>query len=417
MRFTTLQEWLRWQETLHPTEIDLGLDRVQAVLQRMRLGPPGFSVISVAGTNGKGSSVAMLDAIYRAAGYKTGAYISPHIKRYNERISINGEAVSDDALCGVFEHIDRSRGNISLTYFEFGTLAAIALLQQAKVDIAIMEVGLGGQLDAVNVLDADAALITSIGLDHQAWLGNTRESIALEKAGIARPQRPVVCGDPAPPQNLLDFLRALDAPLYVLNRDFFYHKENAGTWRWRSKEQQRYGLPLPALRGDIQLYNAAAVLMVVQLLAESFPVSNANIRVGLLTAIQPGRFQVIPGTVPMIVDVAHNPQAAQALAATLKQMPCRGKTHAVFGVMKDKDVSGILNALRDGVGYWYLADLKVERALAAKDIQSIMQNNRISAPVSCHASVRLAKESAMAAASKEDRVLVFGSFYVVSEIL
>ncbi|HEY5603743.1 MAG TPA: bifunctional tetrahydrofolate synthase/dihydrofolate synthase [Gammaproteobacteria bacterium] len=417
MRFTTLQDWLQWQETLHPTEIDLGLDRVRAVLQRMRLGQPGFSLISVAGTNGKGSSVAMLDAIYRAAGYKTGAYLSPHIKRYNERISINGAAVSDAELCEVFELIDQCRGDISLTYFEFGTLAAIALLQQAKIDIAILEVGLGGRLDAVNVLDADVALITSIGLDHQAWLGNTREAIALEKAGIARPHRPIVCGDPAPPGNLLGYLRALDAPVYVLNRDFFYHKEDAGTWRWQSEGRQRYGLPMPVLRGDMQLHNAASALMVVQLLEARFPVNNAGIRTGLLTATQPGRFQVIPGKVTMVVDVAHNPQAAQALAVTLQQMPCRGKTHAVFGVMKDKDVSGIIAALRDVVDCWYLADLAVERAMAAKAIQAIMQEKGISAPISCHASVLLAKDSALRSANPADRVLVFGSFYVAAEIL
>ncbi|WP_455208528.1 bifunctional tetrahydrofolate synthase/dihydrofolate synthase [Kaarinaea lacus] len=417
MRFATLNEWLHWQESLHPTEIDLGLDRVQAVLQRMQLGKPGFAIISVAGTNGKGSCVAMLDAIYRAAGYQVGSYVSPHIKRYNERITVNGETVSDDALCEVFERIDQCRGDVSLTYFEFGTLAAIALLQQANVDIAIMEVGLGGRLDAVNVLDADVALITSIGVDHQAWLGDDRESIALEKAGIARPQRPTVCGDPEAPHNLLDYLRELASPLHLINRDFYYDKDNAGTWSWRCEQRQRYGLPLPALRGDFQLLNAAATLMVVQLLEENFPVSNANVRAGLLTATQPGRFQVIPGPVRMIVDVAHNPQAAQALAATLKQMPCSGKTHAVFGVMKDKDVAGIVKALRDVVDHWHVADLAVARAMSATDIRSILMQSGVDVPVTCHNSVKLAKESAVKLATEQDRVLVFGSFYVVSEIL
>jgi dihydrofolate synthase/folylpolyglutamate synthase len=417
MRFATLTEWLRWQESLHPSEIDLGLDRVQVVLQRMQLNKPAFTLVTVAGTNGKGSCVAMLDAIYRAAGYKTGTYISPHIKRYNERIAINGELVSDEALCEVFEFIDQCRGDTSLTYFEFGTLAAIALLQQAQVDIAIMEVGLGGRLDAVNVLDADVALIASIGLDHQAWLGEDRESIALEKAGIARAQRPTVCGDPLPPQNLLDYLKQLDSPLYLINRDFLFEKESDVTWCWRSQRQQRYGLPMPALRGDIQLYNASSALMVTELLAENFPVSNAHVRTGLLTATQPGRFQVIPGEVTMIVDVAHNPQAALALAATLKQMPCTGKTHAVFGVLKDKDVAGIVCALRDVVDSWHLAELEVERALATKEIQAVLQRIGIAEPVTCHTSVKLAKDSAIASANKEDRVLVFGSFYVVSEVL
>jgi len=417
MRFTTLNEWLRWQESLHPSEIDLGLDRVRAVLQRMQLGKPEFGLISVAGTNGKGSSVAMLDAIYRAAGYRTGAYISPHIKLYNERIIINGEQVTDSDLCDVFEFIDQCRGDISLTYFEFGTLAAIALLQQARVDIAILEVGLGGRLDAVNVLDADVALITSIGLDHQAWLGNNRESIALEKAGIARSQRPVVCGDPEPPQNFFDHLKKLDASLYQINRDFVFEMENNTGWCWRSQRHQRCGLPLPALRGQFQLYNAASALMVVELLQEKFPVNNTNVRSGLLTATQPGRFQVIPGEIAMIVDVAHNPQSALALAATLKEMPCDGKTHAVFGVLKDKDVAGIINALRDEVDSWHLADLQVERATLAKQIQAVMQSCGIEVPVRCHESVKLAKDSAMSMANKGDRVLVFGSFYVVSEVL
>ncbi|WP_455221276.1 bifunctional tetrahydrofolate synthase/dihydrofolate synthase [Kaarinaea lacus] len=417
MRFATLNEWLRWQESLHPSEIDLGLDRVQAVLQRMQLGKIEFALISVAGTNGKGSCVAMLDAIYRAAGYRTGAYISPHIKRYNERITINGEQVSDEALCKVFEFIDQCRGDISLTYFEFGTLAAIALLQQAQIDIAILEVGLGGRLDAVNVLDADVALITSIGLDHQAWLGDDRESVALEKAGIARSQRPTICGDPDPPQNLFDYLRKLDSPLYQVNRDFYFQKESDTSWRWHSQQHQRFGLPLPALRGDFQLYNAASALMVIELLQEKFPVNNANVRSGLLTATQPGRFQVIPGDVTMIIDVAHNPQSATALAATLKQLPCAGKTHAVFGVLKDKDVAGIVEPLRDVVDSWHLADLKVGRSLAAKDISIALQRSGVSAPVSCYVSVKLAKDSAMDAANKGDRLLIFGSFYVVAEVL
>ncbi|WP_455202447.1 bifunctional tetrahydrofolate synthase/dihydrofolate synthase [Kaarinaea lacus] len=416
MRFTTLQEWLQWQETLHPSEIDLGLDRVRAVMQRMQLGEPSFTVISVAGTNGKGSCVAMLDAIYRSAGFKVGAYTSPHIHRYNERICINGEEISDTALCAVFERIDQSRDDISLTYFEFGTLAAIALFQEADIDVAILEVGLGGRLDAVNVLDADVALITSIGLDHQDWLGDTRESVALEKAGIARSQRPTVCGDTDPPQTLIDHLTKIKSPLYLLNRDFHCQVE-ASTWQWRSEKRARHALPRPALRGDIQLNNAASVLMVLQLLEDRFPVSSANIRVGLSTATAPGRFQVIPGKITLIADVAHNEQAAQALASTLQQMSCTGKTHAVFGVLQNKDVAGIVNALREVVDDWHLADLKVDRAMAACEIKAVLHQAHIQVPVACHSSIELAKESAIANASEGDRVVVFGSFYVVSEIL
>lgn len=416
MRFTTLHEWLQWQETLHPSEIDLGLDRVRAVMQRMQLGKPDFTVISVAGTNGKGSCVAMLDTIYRSAGFKVGAYTSPHIHRYNERICINGEEISDTALCEAFERIDQCRDDISLTYFEFGTLAAIALFHEADIDVAILEVGLGGRLDAVNVLDADVALVTSIGLDHQDWLGDTRESVALEKAGITRSQRPTVCGDTDPPQTLINHLSKIESPLYLLNRDFQCQKE-ASTWHWRSEKRARHALPRPALRGEIQFNNAASVLMVLQLLEDRFPVSNANIREGLLKATAPGRFQVIPGDVTLIADVAHNEQAAQALATTLKQMPCTGKTHAVFGVLQNKDVLGIVNALREVVDDWHLADLNIDRAMPACEIQPVLQQAHIQVPISCYSSVKLAKDSAIANASEGDRVVVFGSFYVVSEIL
>lgn len=416
MRYSTLQEWLQWQETLHPSEIDLGLERVRAVMQRMQLSEPDFTVISVAGTNGKGSCVAMLDTIYRAAGYQVGAYTSPHIHRYNERICINGEEISDTALCEVFERIDQCRGDTSLTYFEFGTLAAIALFHQADIDMAILEVGLGGRLDAVNVLDADVALITSIGLDHQDWLGDKRESIALEKAGVARPQRPTVCGDTDPPQTLIDHLSKIESPLYLLNRDF-HHQVEGASWRWRCGQRVRDALPWPALRGEIQLNNAASVLMALQLLEDRFPISTANIREGLATATAPGRFQVIPGHVTLIADVAHNEQAAQALASTLKQMPCDGKTHAVFGVLQNKDVFGIVNALRDVVDSWHLADLNVDRAMATSEIRVVLQQANIRVPVYSYPSIKLAKESAIASSAEQDRVVVFGSFYVVSEIL
>ncbi|MGD8886715.1 MAG: bifunctional tetrahydrofolate synthase/dihydrofolate synthase, partial [Gammaproteobacteria bacterium] len=342
MRFTTLDQWLRWQESLHPTEIDLGLDRVQQVLQRMELPAPSFTIISVAGTNGKGSCVAMLDAIYRAAGYKVGTYTSPHIKRYNERIAINGQSVSDDALCRMFERVDQCRGDVSLTYFEFGTLAAIGLLHEAQIDVALLEVGLGGRLDAVNILDADLAMITRIGLDHQAWLGDNRDAVALEKAGIARAHRPTVCGDPEPPETLIHYLEELQSPLYLVNRDFNYHIADNGRWQWCHSDRSFSDLPLPALRGDFQLLNAASVLMAVELLEAALPLKAAAIGDGLRSVSLPGRFQVIDGNVTIIVDVAHNPQSAEALAATLRNWPGQGKTRGVFAVLKDKDVAGIL---------------------------------------------------------------------------
>ena len=417
MRFPTLDQWLRWQESLHPSEIDLGLDRVQQVLQRMQLGDSVFTVINVAGTNGKGSCVAMLDAIYRAAGYKVGAYMSPHIKYYNERISINGEQVSDDSLCEMFERVDQCRKNTSLTYFEFGTLAAIGLFYQAQVDVAIMEVGLGGRLDAVNVLDADLALISSIGLDHQAWLGDTRESVAIEKAGIARSHRPVVCGDPDPPANMLDYLNGIEAPVYLVNRDFYYQQTDATSWDWQHSGRQRAGLPLPALRGDIQLLNAASVLMAVDLLAQQMPVTQAEIRAGLSSVKLPGRFQVIAEKVNVVVDVAHNPQSAQALASTLKAWPCQGKIRAVFAVLNDKDVTGILNAMTDIVDQWYIAQLDVRRAMSAGEILERLRSVDSNVPAVCFKSVDLAKQAAIEQSAPQDRVVVFGSFFVVAEVL
>ena len=417
MRFATLQQWLSWQESLHPSEIDLGLDRVAEVLRRMQLGEPAFTIISVAGTNGKGSCVAMLDAIYRAAGYRVGVYTSPHIKHYNERIVIAGEEVSDTDLCEVFEQIDQCRGDISLTYFEFGTLAAIALFQRANLDVAILEVGLGGRLDAVNILDADIALISSIDLDHQDWLGDTREQIALEKAGIARSHHPVVCGDVDPPESILTYLEKLDAPLYLINRDYHYARDGQGTWHWRTAQRNRASLPAPSLRGEVQLLNASTVLMAVQLLEQQLPVQQTAIRQGLVSTVLPARFQVLPGDIPVIIDVAHNPQGARALAATLQQWPCSGATHAVFGVLKDKDVAGIINAMQPVVDSWYVAGLQVSRAMPVDEVLNTLAQAGNCQSVSSHDSVKMAKDAALSAARAGDRVVVFGSFYVVSEVL
>jgi dihydrofolate synthase/folylpolyglutamate synthase len=416
MRFTTLEQWLRWQESLHPREIDLGLDRVCEVFQRMQLGEPPFKIISVAGTNGKGSCVAMLDAIYRAAGYNVGAYTSPHIKRYNERIVINGQACSDDALCKMFERVDQCRQGVSLTYFEFGTLAAIGLFYQEQVDVAILEVGLGGRLDAVNIMDADVALISSIGVDHEAWLGNSRDVIALEKAGIARAHYPVVCGDTDPPAGLMNHLADLQAPLFLINRDFHY-QPHAGRWDWQSGERRRPGLPLPALNGDFQLLNAASVLMTVELLAQQLPVTNDDIQTGLQSVVLPGRLQLVSGRVTLLVDVAHNPQSAQALASALTSQPCQGKTRAVFAVLKDKDVAGILQAMTGVVDAWYIAQLGVERAMMTCDIVEQLRRLDAVVPAACYDSVELAKNAAIEACAPGDRVVVFGSFYVVSDVL
>lgn len=420
MRFANLHDWLAWQEKLHPNEIELGLERVSLVLQRMNLDKPA-TVISVAGTNGKGSCVAMLDAIYRAAGYSVGAYTSPHLKNYNERISIDGVTVSDQQLCEVFDEIDQARDGVSLTYFEFGTLAAIALMFKAEVDIAILEVGLGGRLDAVNVLDADVALISSIGMDHQEWLGNDREKIALEKAGIARAGHPVVCGELQPPGSLAPYLQEIESPLHLINRDFFIERTqtdlNSGSWSWSGGEKRRSSLPLPALRGDRQLVNAASVLKVIELLTPVFPVTQANIRQGLSSAFLPARFQVIPGEIPLIVDVAHNVQAAEVLAHNVKLMPCKGSTFAVFGCFRDKDLRGIVECMASVIDHWYVATLEGSRAMPAEEIaRQILQACANDSVTVCD-SIAVAKDSAMQAASPGDRIVMFGSFFVAAEVM
>jgi dihydrofolate synthase/folylpolyglutamate synthase len=437
MRFNTLSDWLTWQETLHPTEIELGLARTAEVLARLELTQPDFTLITVAGTNGKGSSVAMLESILLAADYRVGSYTSPHLLTYNERIKLNGQSVDDETLCESFERIDQARrGNsgddsaddISLSYFEFGTLAAIDILQRADVDIAILEVGLGGRLDAVNVLDADVALITAIDVDHVDWLGADRETIAREKAGILRRGRPAVCADSLPPASLLEVAESMGVPLALLGQDYFFerikHAEPDGDrWHWRGAQGVYKNLPLPALSGDFQLNNAAGVLAVLAALREKFPVNAAAIAQGLQSVSLPGRFQIIPGAPQRIVDVAHNAQSAQALVDNLLQQPCGGQTHAVLGMLADKDIAAVVAQLQPVVDCWYLAPLPVPRGALVSQLQSALVNASkpvASIPVASIKSfddVNAAYQAALAASSAEDRVIVTGSFYTVAAVL
>lgn len=425
MRFDTLADWLHWQESLHPSEIELGLSRVRTVLGRMRLEQPDFTVISVAGTNGKGSSVAMLEAILCAAGYHVGTFTSPHLLRYNERIRVAGEPVSDQELCDSFARIDAARAEISLTYFEFGTLAAIDCLQRRGVELAVLEVGLGGRLDAVNILDADVALITPVDVDHVAWLGNDRETIGVEKAGIMRAGRPVVVSDPQPPQSVLAHAEELGAPLSLAGRDFSIEKD-AEQWRWQGSTKSstkrampsRNALPQPALRGDFQLANAAGVLMVLALLTEHFPVSQQAVRQGLLSVHLPGRFQVLPGQPMQILDVAHNPQSARALAQTLSGQFCRGRTRAVLAMLGDKDIVATLACLHAVVDDWYLAPLDVPRGASVADLRSAMMGGEGgSGSIRDFASVVAAHRAALSDAAMEDRLIICGSFYTVAAVL
>lgn len=415
MRFPTLDAWLAWQETLHPSAIELGLERPGQVLAALGLTSPGHTVITVAGTNGKGSSVAMLEGILLAAGYRVGCYTSPHLLRYNERVRIDGEPVSDEALCESFERIDQARGETSLTYFEFGTLAAMDIFARAGLDVVVLEVGMGGRLDAVNLQDADVALVTAIDVDHAVWLGNDREAIGREKAGIFRAQRPAVCSDPNPPASLLQHARELGTDLYLLGKEFRYAASDA-SWNWQGPTVSFDGLPMPVLRGCFQLQNAAGVVMALTLLEDRLPVSPAQLRQGLHRVSLPGRFQVLPGAVTTILDVAHNPQSAEALAANLEAQPVAGRTHAVVGVLADKDLGGVLGPLRDIIDLWYPASLDVPRGADFLTLQHALAEQGLEVERGFD-SVSEALVAARACARPGDRIVVFGSFYTVAEAL
>lgn len=390
---------------------------MHAVLDRLRLRHPGFRTVTVTGTNGKGSAVAMLEAILRAAGYRVGTYTSPHLIKYNERVRVDGVDATDAALCAAFERIESARGEIPLTYFEFGTLAAFDQFARAPIDVAVLEVGLGGRLDAVNAIDADAALITSIGIDHVQWLGDTREAIGREKAGVFRKNRPAICADPAPPASIAAQAQALGATLYQRNRDFSVERTDSG-WVWRAGGTLRAGLPPPALRGDYQLDNAAGALMAIETLKEVLPVSQAHIREGLLAANVRGRFQVLPGLPVRVLDVAHNPDAVRVLAQTLTQQTVTGRTFAVFGMLRDKDMVGAVQSLRDIVDAWYVTTLGgTERGASAEEVAQAIARAGLDKPVTRFNDARAAYAAARRDAGPADRIVVFGSFYMVGDIL
>lgn len=416
VRFSTLDEWLRWQESLHSTEIELGLERCRQVAGNMGLLKPSYAVISVAGTNGKGSSVGMLDSILRKAGYKVGCYTSPHLIRYNERVRINGDEAGNDALCRAFERINDARGDISLTYFEFGTLAALELFREAGVDIAVLEVGLGGRLDAVNVLDADAALVTAIDLDHQNYLGDTRELIAVEKAGIFRGERPAVCSDPNPPQSLRDYVDSIGAQLTVLNHDFEALR-NADTWDWTSASQQWRDLPYPDPFNSCQIMNAAGVLMVLAEMADRFPIPAEAIRQGLAEFRLNGRFQVIPGELQYVLDVAHNRQAARTLVENLSHVPSQGHTHVIIGMLRDKDRRGVFEVLNEVADSWHTISLTNSRGAEAELLTEELELLKTGKPVTTRHTMDAALAAVRSQANTGDRVLITGSFLTVGAAL
>ncbi|MCZ6802826.1 MAG: bifunctional tetrahydrofolate synthase/dihydrofolate synthase [Proteobacteria bacterium] len=416
LRFNRLEKWLKWQESLHFTAIELGLERCRRVANNMGLLKPAFNVISVAGTNGKGSSIIMLDQILRNAGYKVGRYTSPHLLRYNERICINGEEVADTGLCESFDRIDRARGDISLTYFEFGTLAALDLFRQHNVELAILEVGLGGRLDAVNILDADVALISSIDLDHQQWLGDNRESIGREKAGIFRNKAPAICSDPNPPQSLLDCAEALGTPLSVSGRDYQLSISH-DTWSWNSNEISLEKLPRPMQYCDFQLQNAAGVLMVLDKIQHEYPVALEDIEQGLTRFRLNGRMQIIPGEIPKILDVAHNRESVRALVENLRKIPCLGHTHLLVGMLKDKDHLEVFKVLNEIADSWHMVTLSQERGSDAKKLISDLETLGINENVSEYKSVDEAMDKLHKSSMPGDRIVITGSFLTVGAAL
>ncbi len=413
----TLQEWLDFCEQLHPVTIDMGLDRVRQVAARLDL-RFDCPVITVAGTNGKGSTCAMLEAILLQAGYRTGVYTSPHLVHFEERCRLSGSSATPEALAEAFAAVEAVRGDVSLTYFEFSTLAILWRMSRSSLDAVILEVGLGGRLDAVNIVDADCAVITSIDLDHMAILGHDREAIGREKAGIMRSGRPVVVSDPVPPQSVLDQAEALGADLWRFGRDFNFSGDKQ-QWSWAGRGRRYSGMAYPALRGANQLVNASGVLAALETLRTRIPVTAQAVRNGLAMVELPGRFQIVPGEPVLVLDVAHNPHSVAALAENMDAMGFYPTTHAVFGAMADKDLVPMLQRVNPLIDRWYFTDLPLPRASTAVALEQAWQsqNHRKDVSSSVHADPLTALQAAISAADPADRIVVFGSFYTVGGVL
>lgn len=413
----SLPEWLAHCAALHPKTIDLSLERTVEVARRLGI---RFSVplVSVAGTNGKGSTCAMIESIAVQAGYRVGLYQKPELVHFEERCRLNGEAVAADDLVPHFAAVEAARGDLQLTQFEFSTLAIARLLSQAPLDLVVLEVGMGGRFDSVNAFDADVAVITSIALDHTEWLGDTREAIAFEKAGIMRAGRAVVVSDPQPPASLQAHADALGADLRQLGRDFNFQGDKQ-QWGWRGRSQRFNSLAYPALRGANQLLNAAGVLAVFEALRERLPINAQAVRNGLAMVALPGRFQIVPGQPTLVLDVAHNPQSVAALALNLDQMGFFPETHAVFGAMRDKDLATLLPHMAPLVDHWHLADLPSPRAAKATELAGLVQAaaGARKTTTQCYPSPDAALRQAAAQADPADRIVVFGSFYTVGGVL
>lgn len=416
-RFNSLEDWLEWQEGVHPREIDLGLERVERVFKVLNPDNVKPPTIIVAGTNGKGSCIAFLESIYRAQGYRVGAYTSPHIVKYNERIRIDGLSVDDDLICQAFDRIDGVRNEDSLSYFEFGTLAALDIFWRSDLDVQLLEIGLGGRLDAVNIIDADTVLITSICIDHVDWLGETREAIAYEKAGVFRKGIPAVIGDLNPPETLLKCALEKNTPLYRINKEFSFQKKTKD-WGWfcsKNKKRKYLSLPELALKGEHQYRNASAVLMATIEMEAFLPVSEESIYKGLEAVHLKGRFQLIDGDIPVLLDVAHNPQAVRALVEYLMKMYSDKKIYAVFSMMKDKDIKAVIEIISPVINHWFISPLNSPRAASQTIIQDCFKQNDLKNASFGYRSFSESFQAAEESAEPGDLIVVFGSFYLVAE--
>ena len=421
----SLSDWLAHLETAHSSGlIDMGLARVSEVKEKMGL-KLHCPLVVVAGTNGKGSVCAFLSKIYAEAGFKVGVLSSPHLLRFNERIRINDQEVSDEAIVVSFERIEAARGETSLTFFEFNTLAAVDIFIREAVDVMVLEVGLGGRLDAVNIFDADVAVVTNVDLDHQSYLGDTIEQVAFEKAGVFRSGKPAICGQNPPPESLKQHADNIGAEMLLVKRDFDYEKLEQQQWTFRfhprsgslkGKERNRNALPIPALRGSYQINNAACALAVLECLNEQLPVDIGSIKRGLLLVDHPGRFQVLPGRPLVILDVGHNIHAARGLRQNLIALPFAENRIAVFSMLSDKDIGQVLSILSDQFDEWYIAPLDCPRGMTLSALEKVMQQHGID-EVHQFNSVHNALQTALSKAGENDRITVFGSFYTVAEAM
>jgi dihydrofolate synthase/folylpolyglutamate synthase len=411
----SLGEWLDYIERLHSRPIALGLDRVRRVADALGVAQT-TPVITVGGTNGKGSTCAILERVLACAGYRVGLYTSPHLLRYNERVRVAGEAVSDEVLTEAFMEVERARQDVPLTYFEFGTLAAWQVFSRSRLDAVILEVGMGGRLDAVNIFDADCAVVTSVDLDHTEFLGSTREQIGYEKAGIFRPGRPAIVADPKPPSTLLEHGASIGADCRLLGRDFGFVADPTQWQFWSRRGEsiaRRGGLAHPALRGACQLLNASAAVAALESLAERLPVAMQDIRRGLMEVELPGRFQVLPGRPAVVLDVAHNPHAAASLAENLGDMGYFDCTWAVFGMLRDKDIAGVVERMAPRIDRWLPASLDGPRGARADQLAGVLEQKGIRCAETFESPAHACR-AARERAGENDRILIFGSFLTVA---